>query len=383
MVQATHRSASGNRKLARLPSTAPLEAGSVSIETKNLAALRGWRTDDSSELFGTIHSLLTSEELASMEDLREDLILELLVGHHELPEALHLSCQIARAWTADFASAQSNRRALCELMSSKIASLSLSGNLAKQERDADLRHILLKAVESPVLRESATTAITAILSSNDSGLLREKRALATQLLNLIRHQSGYNDIKRLAATTFATTLGTGAQIPSNSRPSQWSTASAPGSTQQLLSERRSAQALHLIQRITGEGGAREVARLMPTDFQVLKAITGLSLETFRLVCERLRMRAVSDPWARSTLLELARAPHDSSVTSSVRTAMLGSLVSEARKIGKLSAELEKEVYATSATIPEMISPPDSSGIDSERSPDPQEANAGTTKHANT
>jgi hypothetical protein len=92
---------------------------------------------------------------------------------------------------------------------------------------------------------------------------------------------------------------------------------------------------------------------MPQDFQVLRQVTGLTLEVFRLVTERIRRRAASDPWARVAILDLVRSPHEPDVTARVRTAVLGALVNDARRVGKLSMQLEKEVFAISAEIPEL------------------------------
>jgi hypothetical protein len=41
------------------------------------------------------------------------------------------------------------------------------------------------------------------------------------------------------------------------------------------------------------------------------------------------------------------------VTARVRTAVLGALVNDARRLGKLSTQLEKEVFAISAEIPDL------------------------------
>jgi hypothetical protein len=109
----------------------------------------------------------------------------------------------------------------------------------------------------------------------------------------------------------------------------------------------------LIQKVLADERLEFVARLMPQDFQVLRQVTGLKLDVFRLLTERIRRRAASDPWARLAVLDLVRSQHEPDVTARVRTAVLGALVNDARRIGKLSTQLEKEVFAISAEIPDL------------------------------
>jgi hypothetical protein len=112
-------------------------------------------------------------------------------------------------------------------------------------------------------------------------------------------------------------------------------------------------AVGLIQKLIADERLEFVPRLMPQDFQVLRQVTGLKLDVFRLLTERIRRRAASDPWARLAVLDLVRSPHEPEVTARVRTAVLGALVNDARRIGKLSTQLEKEVFAISAEIPDL------------------------------
>jgi hypothetical protein len=106
-------------------------------------------------------------------------------------------------------------------------------------------------------------------------------------------------------------------------------------------------------RLLADTGGQVLARLGPQDYEVLRKIKGLSLDDFRGITEKIRFKAASDPWARAAILDLVRSPHDSGVSHGVRTAVLGALVNDARKIGKLSSQLEKEVFAISAEIPAL------------------------------
>ncbi len=96
---------------------------------------------------------------------------------------------------------------------------------------------------------------------------------------------------------------------------------------------------------------RIASRLSPEDLHVLRQTRSLTLDEFRAVAHSLRVRAVSCEWALGAILDLVRAPQGEGVTAEVRTAVLGGVVAEARKIGKLTQKLEKEIFAVSAEIP--------------------------------
>lgn len=107
----------------------------------------------------------------------------------------------------------------------------------------------------------------------------------------------------------------------------------------------------LTARLLTDSSPTLVSRLVAGDFEVLKKARGLTLSQFRSLLEKIRPRAISDNWARLAFLEIVRAPHAVDVDVQVRTGALGALVSEARKLGKLTGMLEKEVFAASAEIP--------------------------------
>jgi hypothetical protein len=96
---------------------------------------------------------------------------------------------------------------------------------------------------------------------------------------------------------------------------------------------------------------RIALRLSPEDLHVIRQTRSLTLDEFRAVSHSLRIRAVSCEWALGAILDLVRAPQGEGVTAEVRTAVLGSVVAEARKVGKLTQKLEKEIFAVSAEIP--------------------------------
>lgn len=115
----------------------------------------------------------------------------------------------------------------------------------------------------------------------------------------------------------------------------------------------------VIAKLLRDDNPSTVTRLVPEELHVLRQVQNLTVEEFKIITERLRARAASDPWARTTILDLVRLPHAPEVTAKVRTAALGALISEARRLGKLHPELEKEVFAVSAEIPYLpFLPPD-------------------------
>lgn len=107
----------------------------------------------------------------------------------------------------------------------------------------------------------------------------------------------------------------------------------------------------LTARLLTDSSSTLVSRLVAGDFEVLKSAQGLSLIQFKTLLEKIRPRALSDSWARLAFLDIVRAPHAIEVNVRVRTGALGALVNEARKLGRLTASLEKEAFAASAEIP--------------------------------
>ncbi len=107
----------------------------------------------------------------------------------------------------------------------------------------------------------------------------------------------------------------------------------------------------LTSRLLSDSSPTLVSRLVAGDFEVLKKAQGLTLSQFRSLLAKIRPRAISDNWARLAFLEIVRAPHADDVDVQVRTAALGALVNEARKLGRLTPTVEKEVFAASAEMP--------------------------------
>jgi hypothetical protein len=126
-----------------------------------------------------------------------------------------------------------------------------------------------------------------------------------------------------------------------------------GSTTSNSQNDRSVRTAQVIAKLVRDDNPSTVTRMVPEELHLLRQVENLSVEEFKVITRRLQVRAVSDPWARTTVLDLVRLPHAPAVTAKVRTAALGALISEARRMGRLSLELEKEVFAVSAEIPSL------------------------------
>ncbi len=118
-------------------------------------------------------------------------------------------------------------------------------------------------------------------------------------------------------------------------------------------ESRSTRTAQVIAKLVRDDNPSTVTRMIPEELHLLRQVHNLTVEEFKVITQRLRARAVSDPWARTTILDLVRLPHAPGVTAKVRTAALGALISEARRLGRLSTDLEKEVFAVSAEVPSL------------------------------
>jgi hypothetical protein len=267
------------------------------------------------------------------------------------PEALSIGAQLLRI--------ENNRdneshNALVLALKEALDAFPVISALSPKQEIIETRYVLLRAFEAQQLASIAMRHISAFLRDQTPTLAAERKVWASQLLPLLRSSSATGasnlELKRLATCVFTT--GFTSSVTRTSPPP------LVGSNHSTLrnepvSPDITPAAAGLIQKLVADERYEFVARLMPQDFQVLRQVTGLKLETFRLLTERIRRRAASDPWARIAVLDLVRSPHEPDVTARVRTAVLGALVNDARRLGKLSTQLEKEVFAISAEIPDL------------------------------
>ena len=268
------------------------------------------------------------------------------------PEALCIGAQLLRIQNSG--RYESNHDLVSALLEALDGLPPISALSPKQEI-IEKRYVLLRAFEAEQLTSSAARHISVFLRDRTPALATERKLFANQLLSLLRAPpvdgESHTELKRLAVCVFTTGFSAPVTRPSPPPPPlapdramSISEPSSPGMTP---------VAAGLIQKLIADERLEFVPRLMPQDFQVLRQVTGLKLDVFRMLTERIRRRAASDPWARLAILDLVRSPHEPEVTARVRTAVLGALVNDARRIGKLSTQLEKEVFAISAEIPDL------------------------------
>jgi hypothetical protein len=295
---------------------------------------------------------LAKDSVGAEAALYERALNDFLRANASNPEALYIGAQLLRI--------QSNHRDksdhdLVSALRESLEAIPPISSLSSKQEIIETRYVLLRAFEAEQLASIAARHISAFLRDQTPTLATERKALANQLLPLLRASGVDGDsnveLKRLAVCVFTT--GLCAPVTRRSPPPP----PIPSDRSALISEPSSpgvtTVAVGLIQKVLADERLEFVARLMPQDFQVLRQVTGLKLDVFRLLTERIRRRAASDPWARLAVLDLVRSQHEPDVTARVRTAVLGALVNDARRIGKLSTQLEKEVFAISAEIPDL------------------------------
>lgn len=312
---------------------------------------------------GEIHTIANGLFCLAIDDscpdaaLSEVALNEFLSANARHPEALSIGSQLLRI--------RNNLGKPIETPSFEVLLSSLKESLlefppisssATKQNILETRYVLLRAFEVPQLSSIATRHISSFLADTTAAMATERKAFAGQFLSTLRtlptRDDAHVELTRMASCVFATGFLSPQNRPTPPPPPTGilgstrtqADAPAPGLT---------AHAAGLLQKLLADERYEFVPRLMPQDFQVLRQVTGLKLEVFRLLTERIRRRAASDPWARAAILDLVRSPHEPQVTARVRTAVLGALVNDARRAGKLSTQLEKEVFAISAEIPDL------------------------------
>jgi|GEM_PF-3791227 len=305
--------------------------------------------------------------------LAESALIHFLGSQRKSLEALNIGSQLLQRWGQN-ASDTTPRQALVQLLGEEICQLRFTYGYIDRPDIVAKRYVLFRAFEVSALRASAACAIEAILEDNSPALLVARRSFAGQFLAFLRSlpncEPDYDPLRRLATSVFATGFPTRTPLVSNQTTSLRSSTPilAYRESTHAISATNAPEARALMSRLLTETTGLALARLGPQDYEVLRKIKGLSLDEFRGITGTIRLKAASDPWARAAILDLVRAPHDSAVSHSVRTAVLGALVNDARKIGTLSSQVEREVYAISAEIPALplsIEQPDASSISTE------------------
>lgn len=288
----------------------------------------------------------------------------LLKKHIHAPEALFFTLQILRV-LRDSTVTPTHLDSLVQSAVAAIRGIQVSTQPSRREM-TELKHVLLKALELPYFRAITAATIRGVLedSSKERKSLRQDFAnnvLAFLRLNpdcsTIRSDQGSIDLKRLATTVFTTGFApsvrpTSITQPAHRTPSLQVTDNSTKGPKQLLTSRH-IRASDVIQRLMNDDTNAVAMRLSPEELHILRQVEGLAVDEFRSITQQLRTRAISDMWARTAILDIVRAKHSEEITADIRTAVLGALINEARRLGRLTNQLEKEVFAVSAEIPSL------------------------------
>jgi hypothetical protein len=298
------------------------------------------------------------------DQLEAEVLITLLKNHLSVPEGLFFALQSLKVLQESNV-AGTHLDSLMQSACTAIREIKVPAQPSRREM-IELKHVLLKALELPSLRGITASAIREVLeeSSKDNKALRQDFAnnvLAFLRLNTdcstIQGEQGAIDLKRLATTVFTTGFAPAVRTLSKTSlatptpPAQQNSDGAKGPKQLLTS--RHIRASDVIRRLMNDDTNAVAMRLSPEELHILRQVEGLAVDEFRSITQQLRTRAISDMWARTAILDIVRARHTEEITADIRTAVLGALINEARKLGRLTNQLEKEVFAVSAEIPSL------------------------------
>jgi len=320
------------------------------------SALENIKGCSANDIFAITSSIVQAIDAQTADEvtLAEKALLNFLAAHISEAETINLVAQLSRVASEVSPDISPVWTPLLEATKHEISSLHRTGSLLT-ESASRVRYALLRALESPALRIVACESILHILRSPSSEHATARKGFAGQVLTTSRHLGTSEELQRVARTVFTSGYAERRATPV-ATPSIQPRVPLDDPTSQENGEQTLIKAQQLVRKLVAPEGSALVPRLQPQDFQLLRKVSGLNLEVFRGVTDRIRVRAVSEPWARAAILDIVKAPHEDGVTASIRTSVLGALVNEARRIGKLSLELEKEVFAVSAEFPAPTEP---------------------------
>jgi len=209
--------------------------------------------------------------------------------------------------------------------------------------------ILLSALDLPVLRDASLEACQSILYSRCERVsTRELREFARELISFFR-RCPFNhplkeSVKGIAHTIF--TIG-------HSMPSEPEHALAVTSSDVMNNDSNQEASQILLKLFMQRPPASTLDRLTAEDFKHVGDLSGLTIEEFRVTAETLSLYAARDGGALDAFLRIAKSPHDPAVSVQTRTQALASFLATTRRRGGLSVEVERQILATSAEIPEL------------------------------
>lgn len=299
-----------------------------------------------------IHTALTAAATPATATHAEHALCAFLSLHRHLPEALSLAAQWINTWSGTAHRTPSKEQFLGDIRAA-IVGLRPSDDTVSPNRITEVRYVLCRAFEAPLLRDAAADVLHSMLRDEVLLMANDRRTLAEHVLSVFRKtvaiEERYRPLRRIASALYT---GGGTRSLSQAPPPRVQNEPSSMNREQTA---LSPAARKIVESLLADTSGEVVSRLVAHDYEIIRGVHGLSLEDFRVLTARLRPRASIDPWARSALLSIVRAPHSASVSCSVRTAVLGSLVNEARRMGGLSSQIEKEVLSISAEIPSLVS----------------------------
>jgi hypothetical protein len=223
--------------------------------------------------------------------------------------------------------------------------------------------LLIESLNISEIQQEVLASIHQLLSVHPRELNPHRTLLAREVLHLFRThtipEETYAPLKDLAGKLYI--LGAAhsrARVQSLSRLNY-----APVQCEESAEEKH-ARAARLLPVLVDAASNRQILRLSIDDFRAIATLQGLSQSNFKAVATSIVRDALVDNSALSALLSLVKSSHDESVTMQIRTSCLATLMTEARRTGKLSQTLEQRVLATSAELPHLHSPSEESTIDS-------------------
>lgn len=300
------------------------------------------------ELFRICETLLQLQKESSVSEsnLIQETLRTLIINHIDLSESVSLGAQVVHFFERHHASLSSDMKTLADTLSDRLRNLVTVTPAGPPNQSVIEQKSLIRCLESPTLRPTASTVLLHLLNGKSLGSIKEQKSICKQILQIARRVSDtsqtFDALRRKASQIY---IG-GENLDKTNL--------IPSSTNQNSQVSGIAKSGILIEKIIDSGGKSEVQRLLAQDFHTLRCVSGLEVETFSILTSRLLPRAITEPWARAALLDIVRAPHATSVSLSNRTNVLGNLVAEARRHGVLNQDMEQEILATSARLPENL-----------------------------
>jgi hypothetical protein len=210
-------------------------------------------------------------------------------------------------------------------------------------------HIILSALEVPCLQHASLEACETILTDQSTPTApRERREFARELLALFRRGRLEDPLKE-RIKSHAHSIFTLGQLVT----SQPALVPPPQSQDVEPNHEKQDASRVLLNLIMQRPPSSTLDRLTGEDFNRIGELSGLSLEQFKITVETLSLYAARDGGALDAFLRIAKAEHDAMVSVQTRTQALASFLAISRRRGGLSHEIERQILATSAQIPEL------------------------------